>query len=205
MSARAVRPEHLSPAVEWLRRGLVVAFPTDTFYGLAVDPTVPSAVETLFDLKGRDARAAVPLVAASRSQVEGFCGPLGGAASRLADAFWPGPLSLIVEAPPSIAAAVHAGHGTVAVRVPAYSVARGLCEAWGAPLTATSANRSGEPAARTPDTLGALADDPRLLIVDGGQTPGGLASTVVDARRLPIARVRAGAIAWTRVLESLQE
>lgn len=198
------RPEDLAPAVEWLKFGRIVAFPTDTVYGLAVDPTSASAVEQLFDLKGRDPIAAVPLVAASLAQVEASCGELAGANATLAAAFWPGPLSLIVEAPRQLAAAVHGGLRSIAIRVPAAAAARVLCAAWGAPLTATSANRSGEPPARTADELQDLSNDARVLVIDAGATPGGPPSTLVDARGDAPMLVRAGAIPWERVLKSLQ-
>ena len=202
---KACRPDELERAVDWIRQGGIVAFPTDTFYGLAVDPTSSSAVEEVFDLKGRDARAALPLVAASTGQVEALCGPLDSRASRLARAFWPGPLSLVLNAPSSLAPAVHAGQSTAAIRVPAHDLARALCAAWGAPLTATSANRSGEPPARGAHDLRRLSDDARVLIVDGGDTPGGAASTIVDTRGEHVVLVRDGAIAWERVLESVHE
>lgn len=193
----------LAPAVEWLRSGRVVAFPTDTFYGLAVDPASASAVRELFDLKGRAADMPVPLVAGSSAQVIEAFGSIGGAAGRLAARFWPGPLSLLLDAPASIDAHVHGGTGAVAVRVPDHPIARALALAFGRPVTATSANRTGAPPVRTADAL-ALGPRESLLVVDGGVTPGGGPSTIVDARAGPARLVRAGAIAWDRVLESLQ-
>jgi L-threonylcarbamoyladenylate synthase len=190
----------LAEAALWIRRGGIVAFPTDTFYGLAVDPRAAPAVDALFDLKGRDATVALPLIAASVEQVDVFCGPLAGTTRRLATAFWPGPLSLICTAPARVAAAVHAGRGTVAIRVPAHDVARALASAFGAPVTATSANPSGAPPARTMADLAPIAHDARLLILDAGDAPGGAPSTIVDARTDPPTLVRAGAIAWDRVL-----
>jgi L-threonylcarbamoyladenylate synthase len=198
------RPDDVTAAAEWLRGGGIVAFPTDTFYGLAVDPASAVAVRRLFDLKGRDARAALPLVAASTRQVETLCGRMGSTDARLAARFWPGPLSLVFDAPASLAPEVHAGRRSIAIRVPGHAVARSLCEAFGAPVTATSANRTGEPPARQAGDLGRLADDPHLLIVDGA-APGGAPSTIVDARGSWPVLVRDGAIAWERVLESLQE
>jgi L-threonylcarbamoyladenylate synthase len=194
--------DDFAPAVAFLRAGGVVAFPTDTFYGLAVDPASAAAVTALFDLKGRDASAAIPFVAGSRAQVDAWCA-LEDTSALLADAFWPGPLSLICVAPPSIVPSVHASRGTVAVRVPAHAIARTLALAWGSPLPATSANRSGEPPAREASDLASL--DPRhLLIIDGGPSAGGAASTIVDARHRPPTLIREGAIAWNRVLDSIQ-
>jgi L-threonylcarbamoyladenylate synthase len=201
---RAVVPGDLAAAAEWLRHDGIVAFPTDTVYGLAVDPASSVAVQRLFDLKGRDGRAALPLIAASMAQVVDLCGPLTGGVALLAAAFWPGPLSLIVAAPPGLSADVHGGAGTIAIRVPDHAIARALAEAAGRPLTATSANRSGRPPAATAAELGDLAADPGVLVIDGGRAPGGPPSTIVDARQRPPILVREGAVAWKRVLESLQ-
>ncbi|HEX5070478.1 MAG TPA: L-threonylcarbamoyladenylate synthase [Vicinamibacterales bacterium] len=192
----------LAPAVDWLRAGGIVAFPTDTLYGLAVDATSEDAVAALFDLKGRGAHAALPFVAASRAQVASWCG-LGEQDGRLADVFWPGPLTLVRPAPAAVVPAARAGLDTVAIRVPDHPIARLLADAWGAPLTATSANRSGQPPASRAADLAPLVS-PRLLIVDGGDARGGPPSTIVDARQSPPRLIRAGAIAWDRVLHSLQ-
>jgi L-threonylcarbamoyladenylate synthase len=194
----------LRTAVAWIEGGGVVAYPTDTFYGLGADVRSDLAVAAIFDLKGRDERAPLPLIAASLAQVEAFCGPLGPLASRLANRFWPGPLALICDAPAGISPSVHAGTGTIAVRVPAQAMARALADAWGRPITATSANRSGDPPASSLAALGSLADDSRLLVIDAGPTAGGAPSTIVDARGAAPTVVREGAVPWERVLRSLQ-
>jgi L-threonylcarbamoyladenylate synthase len=199
-----MRTDVFERAVEWLGGGGIVAFPTDTLYGLTVDPTSETAVASLFDLKGRRAEAALPFVAASVDQVFTWATRVSDDTRRLAATFWPGPLSLIVDAPDGIVPSVHARGGSVAVRVPAHDVARALAAAWGAPLPATSANRSGEPPATAASELGAIARDARVLVIDGGRTPGGLPSTIVDARQRPIVLVRDGAVPWRRVLESVQ-
>lgn len=195
-------PSTLEVAAGWLRAGGIVAYPTDTYYGLAVDPCSPDAAQGLFDLKGRDAGMALPLVAASRDQVEEWCGALTGLSARLATSFWPGPLSLVLDAPASVAREVHAGRFTIAIRVPADPVACALSEIFGRPVTATSANASGAPPASMPEDLAWLQADPRVLIVDAGSAPGGQPSTIVDARAGELWCVRAGAIAWERVLTS---
>jgi L-threonylcarbamoyladenylate synthase len=194
----------LQPVVDWLRAGGIVAFPTDTFYGLAVDPSSEAAVRALFDLKGRGAQAALPFVASDRPQVERWCGVLSQTNARLADHFWPGPLSLVLHAPSAVVPEAIGAGDSLAIRVPAARIARLLAEAWGTPVPATSANRSGEPPAASAAALANLARDPRVLVVDGGSTPGGLPSTIVDGRGATPVRVRDGAIAWSRVLESLQ-
>lgn len=200
-----MRTDVLERAVEWLRHGGIVAFPTDTLYGLTVDPASESAVASLFDLKGRRPDAALPFVAASADQVFGWTPRVSAQTRHLAEAFWPGPLSLIVDAPDGLVASVRGADGSVAVRVPAHDVARALALAWGSPVPATSANRSGEPPAIAASDLGDLARDARVLVIDAGPAPGGLPSTIVDARRTPISIVRAGVVPWSRVLESVQE
>lgn len=192
--------ETIGQAASVLREGGIAAIPTDTLYGLAADPFNGAAVARLFTVKDRAKEKALPLVAASRAQVEASLGALSPLASRLADAFWPGPLTLIVPAPPTLAPEVTGGTGTVAVRVPDHAATRALCDACGWPLTATSANRSGEPPTADPTVvehaLGALID----LLVDAGQTPGGPPSTIVDVTDLEPRLVRAGATPWDAVL-----
>ena len=204
VNRHACSPDELTEAIEWLRQEKIVAFPTDTLYGLAVDPKSDLAVHRLFELKGRRARAALPLVASATRQVEALCGPLGSTAGRLAATFWPGPLSLVFDAPSSVSVAVHGGSRTIAIRVPDHAVARALAEGFGGPITATSANRTGADPASEPGALGALAEDPNVYVIDAGRTIGGAPSTIVDARGSPLTLVREGAIAWNRVLESLK-
>lgn len=183
--------------------GGVVAYPTDTYYGLACDPRSPLAVARLFALKERDGSRASPLIGASLEQVSAAV-ELNAAARRLAAAFWPGPLSLVLPARSGICRTVLGGLDTAAVRVPADATARALAEAVGFCITATSANRSGEaPVTRASEITGSLAA--RLdFVLDGGPAPGGAASTIVDVTSVEPRLVRAGVIAWSRVLESLR-
>jgi L-threonylcarbamoyladenylate synthase len=190
-------------AAQVIRGGGVVGCPTDTLYGLAADATSSTAVAQLFVLKGRDAASAIPVVAADLAQVVSVVGRLSPMAIRVAEHFWPGPLSLIVDARPALAAGIHAGRGTVAVRVPALAVTRLLVELAGVPLTATSANRSGQPAARTARDVQASFGDALPVILDAGPAPGAVPSTIVDVTGAAPRLVRAGAIDWERVLESL--
>jgi L-threonylcarbamoyladenylate synthase len=192
-------------AADWIRQGGVVVFPTETFYGLAADPAQERAVAVIFELKGRPAGMAIPLVAASVEQVEAFAGPLGTHSRHLAGVFWPGPLSLVLDAPPSVADGVHAGTRSVAIRVPAHPLARALAGACGFPVTATSANRSGQPAVEEVGRIGEITSDPRVFVLDGGRTPGGAPSTIVDARARPVRIVRDGAVPRERVLRSMHE
>jgi L-threonylcarbamoyladenylate synthase len=166
--------EPLQTAVDWLRAGRVVAFPTDTFYGLAADPRSPPAVQLLFGIKGRDSRSAVPLVAASMQQVEQCCGPIGSRGRRLAERFWPGPLSLIMDAPASMASEVYGADPSVAIRVPAHPVALALLSAAGLPVAAPSANLFSRP---SPTRAEHVLEDLRGridMVIDAGPTHVGV-------------------------------
>jgi L-threonylcarbamoyladenylate synthase len=193
----------IARAVEILQLGGVVAYPTETLYGLAVDPRSEVAVRKLFEIKGRDARVALPLIAADLPQAEAV-GTFGAVERQLADAFWPGPLTLVVPASASIAPAALAGGETVAVRVSAHPVARALARAFGFCLTATSANVSGATATAHPGEVRASLGARIALLLDAGDAPGGSPSTIVRIESGRPQLVRAGAIAWDRVLESLQ-
>jgi L-threonylcarbamoyladenylate synthase len=195
-------PDGIAQAAAVLQSGGVVAFPTDTLYGLAADPRRDDAVERLFALKGRRPDAAVPLIAADLEQAM-RAGAFSASELRLARAFWPGPLSIVVTAHPLVCRAALGGGTTVAIRVPADATARDLAAAFGFPITATSANASGEPPAETADDV--AKDVPAVdLVIDGGRVPGGPPSTIVRLDRNVPRLVRDGAIAWDRVLESLQ-
>ncbi len=197
-------PAAVAAAVDVLRRGGIVAYPTDTLYGLAADPASDRAMERLFDVKGRDRTQAIPLIAASLDQARA-AGAFAADELRLAAAFWPGPLALVVGASPALSRAVVAGDGTVAVRVPAHPLARALAAAFGGCITATSANPSGEPATGSAAAVAASLGERIDLILDAGDAPGGAPSTIVDVRGGAPRLVRAGAVAWDRVLESLTE
>jgi L-threonylcarbamoyladenylate synthase len=195
-------PENIAEAAGVLRSGGVVAFPTDTLYGLAADPRRDDAVRRLFALKGRQPDAAVPLIAADLEQSM-TAGEFRQQELRLARAFWPGPLSIVVPARPLISRAALGGGSTLAIRVPAHAAARELAAAFGFPITATSANASGEPPAETADDV-ASAVRGVDLILDDGRVAGGPPSTIVRFDDEVPTLVRAGAIAWDRVLRSVQ-
>ncbi len=203
ISAGAPESSVIADAVSVLRRGGIVIYPTDTLYGLAADPRRDDAVERAFIVKGRDATAAMPLIAGSLEQAEQVA-VFTAIDRHLARAFWPGPLTLVLEPRPGISARALGAGSTIAIRVPAHAVARELAAHFDFSITATSANRSGEsPAASVADLSRALIDDVDLVL-DGGTTRGGRPSTIVATSAQGARLVRAGAIAWERVLESLQ-
>ena len=202
VSAERPEPAAIAAAVEVLRDGGVVAFPTDTLYGLAVDPRNGGAVERLFALKGRDRNVAVPLVASDLEQAA-LAGELGARERRVADAFWPGPLSVVIPARPAIARGLLGGGSTVAIRVPSHAVARELAAAFGFCVTATSANAAGQPPAASANAVAVALPDVDLLL-DGGNVPGGAPSTIVAFDTDGPVLLRAGVVAWDRVIKSLQ-
>jgi L-threonylcarbamoyladenylate synthase len=198
---RPVEPlePQLAEAVAVIRRGGVVAFPTDTLYGLAADPESAESVNRVRALKGRDAAQTIALVAADLAQVERIS-VLTLMARHAAAEFWPGPLTVLIRAKPGLAPTTIGPDGLVGVRVPNHDVALALTRACGHAVTATSANRSGQPATADPDEVAAALPDLDLLI-DAGKAPGGPPSTLVDLSGDAPRLVRAGAIPWDRVLE----
>ena len=186
----------IQEAARWILNGGVVALPTDTLYGLAADPFSASAVARVFAVKGRGAERALPLIAADAAQVDEHLGRLTAIGQQLADRFWPGPLTLLVTAAAALALDVSGGTGKVGVRVPADAVARAICAEAERPITATSANLSGEPATPDPDHVERTLGDRLDLLIDTGMTRGGAPSTIVDVTGLEPRLVRAGAISW---------
>jgi L-threonylcarbamoyladenylate synthase len=192
----------LAAAAAVLRAGGVVAYPTDTLYGLAVDPRSDAAVARLFAIKGRGASSPIALIAGDPRTAE-HAGAFGALERRLAAAFWPGPLTVVVPATGNMAAALAPG-GTIGVRVPAHAVARQLSLAFGECITATSANRTGWPACVTADEVAAAVGEHVDVLIDAGPTAGGAPSTVVEVVLGRVTLHRAGAVPWSRVLESVE-
>jgi L-threonylcarbamoyladenylate synthase len=188
---------------EVLRRGGVVAYPTETFYGLGALARDAAAVARLAAAKGRPDGKPLPLLAASRGQVDEVA-VLDADAARLAAALWPGPLTLVLPARPGLPDAVTAGTGTVGIRIPGSEVARALAAAAGGALVSTSANATGEPpparAEELSEALRARLDD----VLDGGPTPGGAPSTVVALERAGPRLLRSGAVPFEQVLAALR-
>ena len=181
-----------------LRGGGVVAYPTETFYGLGALARDAAAIERLARAKGRPEGKPLPLVAADVAMVEEVA-ELAGLARRLADRFWPGPLTLVLPARSGLPDAITGGTGTVGIRVPGSDIARALCRAAGGPIVSTSANPSGGP---PPSEAGAL--DAALAarldgILDAGPSPGGLPSTVVSAVGGRLELLRDGAIPFAAI------
>ncbi len=173
-------PSLIAYVADQLRQGEVLGMPTDTFYGLAADPINLRAVDRVYDIKSRSRHKPLSLLIGSVAQAEALAKELLAEFYLLTDRFWPGPLTLIVQAAPGLPLKVTANSGNVALRVPASPIALAVIRKAGVPITATSANLSGQSecttAAAVRDQLGARLN----LIIDGGVSPHSVPSTIVD-------------------------
>jgi L-threonylcarbamoyladenylate synthase len=197
-----VDPRHPDPAAigeaaRLLREGGLVAFPTETFYGLGADALDAAAVDRVFQAKGRPADKPLLVLVTSLAMAAEVASEISAHARRLAARHWPGPLTLILPARPHLPAALTAGTGTIGVRIPGHAVALALVGAAGVPVTAPSANPHGAPAPRTAAEVLAALDGRIDLVLDGGPTAGGPASTVLDVTGAGPRVLRAGAIRLT--------
>lgn len=188
-----VTPDAIRRALAALRRGSVVAFPTDTVYGLGAHSLIPAAIERLYQVKGRQRQKAIPLLIARTEDLTTVAAEVPEVAWRLAEQFWPGPVTLVVPKAVSVLDVVTGGAPSVAVRVPAHEVALRLISDLGVPLAATSANLSGQTEAVTAEEVRDALGRRVGLILDGGRCAGGVASTVVDLTVQPPAILRRGA------------
>jgi tRNA threonylcarbamoyl adenosine modification protein (Sua5/YciO/YrdC/YwlC family) len=184
----------IDEAVHALGRGRLVVLPTDTVYGIGADAFAPAAVGALLAAKGRGRQMPPPVLVPDVRTVDGLCEDVPDDARRLMEAFWPGALTVICRAQPSLAWDLGDTRGTVAVRMPDHPAALALLRRTG-PLAVSSANLTGSPAALTAAEaqaqLGASVD----VYLDGGVAPGGVASTIVDATTDRLRVVRLGALA----------
>jgi tRNA threonylcarbamoyl adenosine modification protein (Sua5/YciO/YrdC/YwlC family) len=198
-------PEALALAAKALRGGAVVAVPTDTVYGLAVDPSQPEAVAQLFALKERPTDVALPVLVDGREQVSMVAGPLDSAAEHLAERYWPGPLTLVVPRRRTFTTDLggpRSARHTVGVRWPDHPLVRALCRELG-PLAVTSANRHGAPpATRAREVAETFAGRDELAVILDGGACDGLPSTVVECLGPALRCLREGAIPWVELLES---
>lgn len=183
----------IDEAVHVLARGGLVVLPTDTVYGIAADAFSPPAVAALLAAKGRGRQMPPPVLVPDVRTVDGLCDAVPDAARDLMTAFWPGALTVICRAQPSLAWDLGETRGTVAVRMPDHPAALAVLRRTG-PLAVSSANRTGRPAALTADEARDQLGDAVGLYLDGGPAPGGVASTIVDATGGDLRVVRAGAL-----------
>ena len=188
-----------------IRSGGVIAYPTETFYGLGVDPRNEIAVKKLFAIKGRPKGEPILLVLKDAAAVHEWAAKVSPEARLLMERFWPGPLTIVFKARPEVPSGITSGTHSIGLRVPGSTLTLGLLEFLGNALTGTSANRSGERSPRTAgevlETLGEHID----LVLDGGLTPGTKPSSVIDTSVDPPRILREGAIAMNELQAVLRE
>jgi len=177
-----------------LRQGGLVAFPTDTVYGLGAGVNIPQAVEQVYRVKERPSSMALPLLLAEVSQISEVAESVPPVAWLLANKFLPGALTMVLPKSKSVPDIITAGGKTVAVRIPAHPVPVALVRGLGAPIVGTSANLSGKPSALTADEVYSQFGDKVDLVIDGGKCPGGKESTVIDVTGEVPVILREGAI-----------
>ncbi len=173
-------PDLIDIVVKSLNAGNVVALPTDTFYGLAVDPVNLRAVDRIYDIKSRARHKPLSLLIAEVEQAYELARSLDTAFDRLAEKFWPGPLTIVVKAGGKLPLRVTANTGNLALRVPEAAIPRAVVARLGLPITATSANLSGHPECAYASAVYDQLGDKLPLIIDGGPTPRTQPTTIVD-------------------------
>ena len=194
------REEAIKQAARLIRHGTVVAFPTETFYGLAALATDSQAIAKVYLLKRRAVHKSLSILVADLKELDKWIKNPSREARHLAASFWPGPLTLVCAAGEKLPTNLTAGTGKIAVRISSHPVAQALVQTVGGPITATSANRSGSPSCRScEEVLSQLGQDLEAIL-DAGLTPGGKASTIADVTTWPPKILRIGAIAAQEVL-----
>ncbi|HIJ79710.1 MAG: L-threonylcarbamoyladenylate synthase [Desulfobulbaceae bacterium] len=198
-----ITEDDLRQALEVLDGGGVVAFPTETYYGLAVDPFNQAALSRLFALKRRAPDKPVLVLISDPAQLAELVVDIPPPFKLLMDRLWPGPLTLVFKGLPTIPDILTGYSGTLGVRISSHPIAMRLAAAAGRPITATSANFSGRPAAVNADgVIDQLGPDVDFIL-DGGETPGGNGSTIVGIDEERVVLIRSGVIPFENILDLL--
>src|SRR4030042_1604032 len=184
----------LQHTIDILKNGGIIAYPTETFYGLGAKFDLKDSLKKLYDIKQRAEDKAMPLIIGDKGLLPVVAASVNSIAVLLMNRFWPGPLTLIFPARENLSEYITAGTHKVAVRIPGESFAFHLAKNANFPITATSANPSGMTPAQDADTVISYFEDKIDLIIDGGPTTGGMPSTIVDVTEDEIKIIREGAI-----------
>jgi len=206
MSGKVLKADSrgIEKASQKILEGGVVAFPTETFYGLGADALELEALRKVFQIKGREENKPLLLLVADRTWLPGLVKKIPPVAEQLIERFWPGPLTLVFEASPNLPSILTAHTGQIGLRISSHPVAQALVQAVGRAITATSANVTGQPSASLASevfqTLGKQVD----AILDGGKTAGGLGSTVLDVCGILPKILRQGAVSRTELAPFLK-
>ncbi|GGE28521.1 threonylcarbamoyl-AMP synthase [Pullulanibacillus camelliae] len=198
-----IRKHALEEAAEWIRKGETIAFPTETVYGLGANALSDTAISRIFVAKGRPSDNPLIVHIANQEQLQDVAKSIPPLAQKIIDAFWPGPITVIVPASSQLATKVTAGLDTVGVRMPSHSVALELIRLAGVPIAAPSANRSGKPSPTQADHVAHDLDGKIAGILDGGVTGVGVESTVVDTTGEHAVLLRPGGISKEQLVELL--
>jgi L-threonylcarbamoyladenylate synthase len=191
---RVSEKQALDQAIALLRQGEVIAVPTDTLYGIACDCMNAEAIARLYEVKGRPPQKAIPLLLSGERQLLEVTSEVPDVVWEIAEQFWPGALTIVLKAAPNLPPILTAGGDTVAVRLPDSRVVRVLAAGLTRPLAVTSANFSGQPNCRDAQEVLEQIGSDLPLILDGGPTPGELASTVLDLTVSPPRILREGPV-----------
>jgi L-threonylcarbamoyladenylate synthase len=203
VSAQTPDPVAIRYAADFIRRGEIVAIPTDTFYGIAADPFNLAAIEEIYRVKGRPETRALPILVNSVAQALSLSRDVPYTFHKLVAKFWPGPLTLLVEASTGVPLKVTANTGNVAVRWPNSPVVTALIDLVKGPVTGTSGNISGSPACSNADQLLLQLGDRLPLILDAGETAGTIASTIVKLENDEWTVMREGVISEEAIRAAL--
>jgi L-threonylcarbamoyladenylate synthase len=191
--------DEIDQAVEALRDGEVIAFPTETVYGLGADASNPDAVRRIFELKGRPATHPLIVHIDHARALERWALNVPPAAAALAERFWPGPLTLVMRRAPAVDLAITGGQDSVAVRMPAHPVAQQLLRAFGSGIAAPSANRYGRISPTRPEHVREEFGDELRIVLDGGDCKIGLESTIVSCVDTVPRILRPGSLTLTQL------
>src|SRR5689334_11787648 len=199
MAITRISQEEIQAAVEALRAGELVAFPTETVYGLGANANNPEAVRKIFRMKGRPSSHPVIVHLDDPKYLPRWARDLSPAAQKLADAFWPGPLTLVLKRAPAVSDIVTGGQDTVAIRVPSHPVAQQLLNAFGGGIAAPSANRFGHVSPTRVEHVREEFGDEVQLVLDGGDCKIGLESTIVACVGDNLRVLRPGSISLSQL------
>jgi L-threonylcarbamoyladenylate synthase len=195
----------IAAAVKVLQNGDIIAYLTDTLYGLGGDARSTIAIEKIFALKGRATEKALPVIVGEKEIVKEYVEEIPAVAAKLIEQFWPGPLTLIFRAAAPVPPELIGHSGKIAMRLPAAKLAREISRKLGAPIIATSANRSGEPVLNSAGQIAKAFGTHLALILDSGLPVQQQPSTIIDVTTQPPLLVRAGAIPATEITGRIGE
>lgn len=194
MNTLFITDDHMAPAADIIKNGGLVAVPTETVYGLAANGLDAAAVEKIYDVKNRPETKPISLLVSGMTDVEKFCRDIPEAAYILAEAFWPGPLTMVLFKNSSVPDVVTAGGATVGVRCPDHPKTLALIRLAGVPLAAPSANLSGQPSPKNVSDVLKVFDGKIDAAIDGGTCTVGIESTILDLTVTPPRILRQGGL-----------